>query len=667
MSTGADRARRGKTGTAWKPDRRSHEAVVDAFMANVPPHPVAGVVSALEQMLRELWRRADVMVGQASLVAVMDRVLHDAALRFPIFGSITVDAGGVQLAKLRAHADGADAQQVHEGTRFVLSQTLTVIGNLTMGMLTPALHAALAPDGGGAPAAEPRRVSGETDIGLAPDIAPPDTSLEMLETGVANLDLILGQGLPRGTVTIVTGPPGSGKTILAQQFCFHNATPERPALYVITLSEPVAKTLRYMGQFSFFDREKIGTAIHLVDLGELMRSNGVEAAAAALIDHVKRLNPGIVVVDSFKSFDDLNASGDRMRKFGYQVAVQLMAWETTALLLGEYAPGDYKTKPFFSIADGLISLSHEEVSGEWQRFIQVHKMRGILHNRDPHAFAITRDGLRAFTPRLTIKRSPEAAVRNRADARMKTGITGLDELIGEGIPHGSSLLLSGGPGTGKTVLLLDFIYQGALAGEKGVFFSFEETPERLHATARGLGWDLEREISRGMVELVFIPQPDIMLEADLVMMQERVQALGAHRVAIDSVSVFLHKVGDKRVAQEKTFQLATVVQNAGAVGFFATDIPYGMDLLSRFGIEETIVDGVVLLTATEDGLERRRFVEVYKLRNTAHRNGRHEFVIGAGRVAIIPRLAHDATSNTPRRNHEAQDRRLPRVPRAKST
>ena len=202
-------------------------------------------------------------------------------------------------------------------------------------------------------------------------------------------------------------------------------------------------------------------------------------------------------------------------------------------------------------------------------------------------------------------------------------------------------------GTGKTVLCLEFIYRGALKGEKGILFSFEETEERLRATARGLGWDLEREIERGMVEIVFIPQPDILVEAHLVMMSERIAALGARRVAIDSVSVFLHKVTDSKINREKVFQLASIVQNAGAVGFFATDIPYGANQISRFGVEETVVDGVILLTSTEEGLERQRYLEVYKLRNTAHLKGRHNLTIGPGGLSIFPRYAADERAEEP--------------------
>jgi len=138
---------------------------------------------------------------------------------------------------------------------------------------------------------------------------------------------------------------------------------------------------------------------------------------------------------------------------------------------------------------------------------------------------------------------------------------------------------------------------------------------------------------------VFIPQPDIQVEGHLLMMRERVEAMGARRVAIDSLSVFLHKVADPQICREKVFQLASIVQNNGAVGFFATDIPYGSNRISRLGVEETVVDGVMLLSASEEGFDRRRYIEIYKLRNTAHLSGRHSMTIGNGGIRVFPRYA----------------------------
>jgi circadian clock protein KaiC len=465
-----------------------------------------------------------------------------------------------------------------------------------------------------------------------------------LQTGVRNLDELLNGGLPKGTVVVLAGPPGAGKTVLAQQICFHNSSAESRTLYFNTLSEPTAKTLRYLSQFEFFDPKKIEAGIEFVDLGAIMRTEGLEEASKLILQHVKRVKPAIVVVDSFKAFDDLAMSQDELRKFSYQLAVNLMTWETTALLLGEYGPGDLQTNSLFSVVDGLVTLHQREQSGEQQRFIQISKMRGTKHSRDEHSFVLASKGIEVFAPRATIKREDRAEGKTAETRRLKTGIVKLDDLLGEGIPLGSSLLVAGVAGTGKTVLCLEFVYRGALSGEKGIVFSFEETEERLRATARGLGWKLDEQIDRGMVEIVFIPQPEILVEGHLLMMEERVKALGAKRVTVDSVSVFLHKVKDPQIAREKTFQIASIIQNAQAVGFFATDIPCGSSQLSRFGVEETVVDGVILLTSSEEAFERQRYLEVYKLRNTSHSKGRHNMVIGWGGIGIFPRYSAESAA-----------------------
>src|SRR3989338_2627635 len=115
-----------------------------------------------------------------------------------------------------------------------------------------------------------------------------------------------------------------------------------------------------------------------------------------------------------------------------------------------------------------------------------------------------------------------------------------------------------------------------------------------------------------------------------------IERRGAKRIAIDSASVFVHKIIDPQMIREKMFQLATLVQMAQGIGFFSTDIPYGSEKISRFGVEETVVDGIILLTSTVNGLKRERFLEIYKLRNTAHVNGKHKMSIKHGGITIQP-------------------------------
>lgn len=488
----------------------------------------------------------------------------------------------------------------------------------------------------------------------------PPLQIQRVETGVRNLDVLLGGGLPKGALSVFGGAPGAGKTILAQQICFHHASATQRVLFFNVLSEPTAKTLLHLSQFSFFDREKVDAGeIQFIDLGVILRSKGLAEGLKLILQHVKKLKPAIVVIDSFKVFDDLAKSREEQRKFCYELAIQLMAWETTAILLGEYGPSDMASNAMFSIVDGLLLLSQREQSGEQQRLIQIIKMRGIHHSRDEHTFRISTAGLEVFAPDVTIQR--QARADHVPTDRLQSGIPKLDELLGEGIPRGSSVLVAGASGTGKTALLLEFLYRGAQAGEQGIMFSFEETEERLRATARGLGWDLDAEIARGMVEIVFIPQPNILVDGDILRMKERIEAIAAKRVAIDSVSVFLYKIEKPSSIRTKVFQLATIVQSVGAVGLFATDVPYGANQLSRFGVEETIVDGIILLSATEEGTERQRYLEVYKLRNTAHVTGRHKMLIGAGGITVFP---HDDAAAAPAKSRPKK--RGPVKPRRRS-
>ena len=137
-----------------------------------------------------------------------------------------------------------------------------------------------------------------------------------LQTGIPNLDELFKGGLPKGSVTAVCGPPGSGKTTLTHQICFHNASAAHRVLAFNTLSEPTAKTLRHLQQFSFFDPKKFEQGVQFVDLGAMLRLRSFDAAFALIMDHLKQVKPDIVVIDSFKAFDDLATSKEELRKFG---------------------------------------------------------------------------------------------------------------------------------------------------------------------------------------------------------------------------------------------------------------------------------------------------------------------------------------------------------------
>lgn len=612
-------------------DHAKHAAAwLEHAAKNAPADALPGL---FEAAWSALWRRSENAVGEIVLESIARLIQADAAVRYPFLSGLDLSSAKVDCKPLLEPADALEKSPLREALGFILAEFIAVVGDLTDQILTPGLYDELS------------RISpmpGREDIRPESRAAkekeePAMKAKEHMSTGNRNLDEILAGGLIKGSSTAIAGPPGSGKTILAQQIAFHVAAPDSPVVFFSTLSEPGAKSLFYLKKFAYFDQKKIDECLHFVDLGILLRTKGLEKTLGVIVDSVAKLKPAFVVVDSFKVFEDMAESGEDLRKFSYELVINLITRRCTSLFLGEYGAEDFERNPLFSIIDGLITMSQRDVSGEHQRFLQVVKMRGLGHSRNVHAFEITPGGVDIFAPRLTIMRGVPTVPGRERPARCRTGIPKLDDLLGDGIPRGSSLLIAGAAGTGKTVLGLEFIYRGALAGEKGIIFSFEETDARLRAEARGLGFDLDGQVEKGMVKIVFIPQPDILVERHLLMMEDEIRSLEAARVCVDSLSVFVHKVEDPQIVREKVFQLASIVQNAEAVGFFVTDVPYGSYQMSRFGVEETVVDGVVILTATEEGLERQRYLEVYKLRNTAHLKGRHTMTIEKGGINIFPR------------------------------
>ena len=282
-------------------------------------------------------------------------------------------------------------------------------------------------------------------------------------------------------MTVVSGPPGSGKTILAQQICFHNGVRRSGASSISARSR--SRPRRRCGtckQFAFFD-PKQARARHPVrrPRRDPARQGARARARRSSWSTSRRSSRRSSSSTASRSSTISRRSTEELRKFGYELAVNLMAWEATALLLGEYAATDYTTNPLFSIVDGLVVLVAARVVGRAAAASPDHQ--DARHRPQPRRAPVRHHAQRRRGLRAARHDPRGSRGAGEPQARCKTGIAKLDELLGDGIPRGSSLLVAGVAGTGKTVLSLEFIYRGALAGEKGILFSFEETDERLRA------------------------------------------------------------------------------------------------------------------------------------------------------------------------------------------
>jgi circadian clock protein KaiC len=183
--------------------------------------------------------------------------------------------------------------------------------------------------------------------------------IKKLPTGVPGLDEILGGGLPEFSFNIIAGAPGSGKTTLAHQIIFANATPERPALYFTILGEPAIKMLRYQQQYTFFDQAKLTSAVRFINLSQVVLEKDLDAVLEEITKEVEKASPSVVVVDSFRTVVRKALGGTtevELQSFIQRLALLLTSWQATTFLVGEYVEGEIRDNPVFTVSDGLFWL-----------------------------------------------------------------------------------------------------------------------------------------------------------------------------------------------------------------------------------------------------------------------------------------------------------------------
>ena len=435
-----------------------------------------------------------------------------------------------------------------------------------------------------------------------------------MSTGNAEADHILGGGFPANSINIVMGHPGSGKTIFAEQLVFHNAGADRPILYLTTLSEPLAKIVRYLQGFTFFDEEKLGTQVIYEDVGPQLAADGSRALIPLLTEAIQSLAPKVIVIDSFKAVHDLAPTVTERRRLVYEMTALLAAYGTTAFLLGEYTEDDILHYPEFAVADAIVELSRRRLGNRDERYFRVFKLRGSRYMEGAHAFRITASGLDIY-PRLVSPRIPEGY--EPATERVSTGVAGLDAMVGGGLWRGTTTLLAGPSGAGKTTIGLQFALEGARQGERSLYMSFQENPTQLMRTIRGLGVDLEELQARGL-DLVYASPVELQIDSIIVDMFRRIEERRVRRLVLDAVGDLASAATDTQrlhdylyaLVQHLAVRTITSILNVETLGnnIALSGLQNAMSYLS---------DNVLLLTV--DGERRtRRSIRVLKTRGSAH-------------------------------------------------
>lgn len=481
--------------------------------------------------------------------------------------------------------------------------------------------------------------------------APPPTAAA---TGVAGLDDILSGGLTRDRLYLVEGTPGAGKTTLSLQFLLAGAAAGEAGLY-ITLSE----TRDELAAVAAAHGWSLGgiTVLELVaDEGELQPDNQYTMFAPSelelnettrrIIDEVERLKPRRVVVDSLSEVRLLAQNSLRYRRQVLALKQFFTGRGCTVILLDDKTAEAHDLQ-LQSIAHGVISL--EQLAPEYgaeRRRLRVVKYRGVKYRGGFHDFVIGTGGLEVF-PRLV---AAEHGRATRADAGLlRSGVGTLDVLLGGGIERGTSVLILGPAGCGKSSLAAQYALSAVAAGGHAALFIFEESAETLAARVAGLGMDVEGALASGRLTVQQV-DPAELSPGEFAHAARRAAepddgSVGARVVVIDSLNGYLNAMPDERHLLVQLREMLTYLGQKGVVTLLVVG-QHGMtgDQTSY------LADAVILFRYFEADGEVRVALSVVKKRRGWHERTIREFKMDGGglRVGEALREFHGVLSGTPR-------------------
>jgi len=460
------------------------------------------------------------------------------------------------------------------------------------------------------------------------------TLRERVGTGNLQADEILGGGFPKNSINVVMGQPGTGKSIFAEQLAFHNASDDRQILYIATLSEPLAKMVTYLQRFAFFDENKIGKSVLYEDIGQELVEGGIDSLITCMERAIEGSGPKIIIIDSFKALHDLAPSLPDMRRLLYRFAGMLTAFQVTAFLVGEYTDDDSQRLPEFAVADGIVQFLRNPLSTRDERFLRILKLRGSRYLEGLHAFRIAEGGL-AISPRLVSPEIPEAYTI--VEERTPTGIPGLDPLMGGGLWRGSTTLMVGPMGSGKTTAGLQFVLEGVRRGEPCLYANFQENPMQLARALRGLGADVEDAKRRGL-HLMYTSPVELQVDRIIVGLFERIKRTGIRRVVFDAVGDLVAAASDTARLRDYLYALVQHFTVRGMTSILMLEAARGPDndarVASLAGAFSYMSDNVILLSLDVKA-QGARSLAVVKARACRHDLGVHDLEISEKGLRVI--------------------------------
>jgi circadian clock protein KaiC len=455
--------------------------------------------------------------------------------------------------------------------------------------------------------------------------------LARLSSGVPGLDPILGGGFIEGASYIIQGKPGAGKTILSNQVAFFQAASGRRILYITLLAETHDQLFQALSNLSFFDRAILGDVIRYVSVFQSLRDEGLGAVVSLIREETKRQGATLLVFDGLLNARDRAETTLDVKTFVAEIQSQAAFVGCTVLFLTSTREDD--SCPEHTMVDGVLDLRDNIAGVRAYRHLQVRKSRGSAALGGHHLFEIGNAGIEIF-PRLEAYLSRPSVEDEVDPLHAPTGIEGLDEIIGGGLPAGSVTLLAGHPGSGKTSFGLAFLHHTP-PDQHSLHFGFYETHARLFAKSKALGMDISGQVP-DQIDIIWNPLTENLLDKLAYQLLENIRQREVKRLFIDGIGGFERaSISPGRIV-EFFAALTNELRSLGVTTLMTWELRElsGGNATTPLPEISAMLDNLIEIQNVRSNQKLKRLVSLLKFRDIPYVDRKLELLIRPGGIAI---------------------------------